>query len=465
MGRIYIHYLILIAYGLRLSGGNMTHEEKVLQIASQLKERRGNIAVKLEKGIVSHFVPNPYDKRDKLPKVNISSLCEVIEIDKENRTCICEPGVTFSDLVRETLKSGLIPYTVPELKGITVGGAVSGCSIESMSYKFGGFHDSALEYELITGRGDIITVSELNGKLLFDMVHGSYGTLGIISKAKFKLFPAKPYVQMTYKSFSEFKEFWDFLQTQMEKTDYEFIDAIIHGPEKMVVCLGKFKDSAPYVSRYDWLGIYYKSTAVKEQDYLSTYDYLFRYDTECHWLTKTVPLMETKPARLIAGKFVLGSTNLIKWSKRLKSVMKIKRRPEVVVDVFIPHTQFEEFFEWYKSDYQFYPLWIVPYRSPEVYPWIGSEYGKKMGSNIFIDCAVYGKVNNDPDIDYSELLEKKTVELGGIKTLISRNHFDEETFWKVYNRENYEKAKEQLDPDRLFGDLYEKFRPERYSQE
>ena len=42
-----------------------------------------------------------------------------------------------------------------------------------------------------------------------------------------------------------------------------------------------------------------------------TEDYLFRYDTECHWLTATVPPLEWKPVRRAVGRWFLGSRNLI----------------------------------------------------------------------------------------------------------------------------------------------------------
>lgn len=438
----------------------LNHAEKVDNVCGQIKALTATGRhIKLQKEAVSHLVPNPYDKSRKLPKVNIKPLNRIIKIDKEKMICIAEPGVTFVDLVKETMKHDLIPYTVPELKTITLGGAISGCSIESMSYRHGGFHDSCIEYEVITAKGDVIICSPEKNSDIFHMLHGSYGTLGIITKITFKLLSAKPYVKMSYIKFKNFEGFWSFLKERCGKSDYDFIDAIIHSRDNFVVCLGRMIDKAPYLNSYDWLKIFYKSTAEKKEDYLKLPDYLFRYDTECHWLTKTVPLMETRPARLLFGKFVLGSTNLIKWSKRLRHIMRLKKRPEVVVDVFIPHKKFGEFFDWYKNDYDFFPLWIVPYKAPELYPWIGAEHARGMDDTLFIDCAVYGKLNNDPDKDYSEILEKKTIELGGIKTLISRNHFDKETFWKVYNRNNYDNVKKRTDPDYLFNDLYKKFHP------
>jgi hypothetical protein len=128
-----------------------------------------------------------------------------------------------------------------------------------------------------------------------------------------------------------------------------------------------------------------------------------------------------------------------------------------VVDVFIPSRNFGEFLRWYAADYRFYPLWIVPYRIAEPYPWISPEHAARFQDTLFIDCAVYGKPNNHLTIDDSVVLEQKTYELDGIKTLISRNHHTREQFWRIYNRKNHDEAKARLDPKGIFPDLYEKF--------
>ena len=68
-----------------------------------------------------------------------------------------------------------------------------------MSYRYGGFHDTCSEYEVITATGDVLTCTPENDhKLIFQMVHGAFGTLGILSKLTFKLVPAKPYVHVWY---------------------------------------------------------------------------------------------------------------------------------------------------------------------------------------------------------------------------------------------------------------------------
>jgi FAD/FMN-containing dehydrogenase len=326
-----------------------------------------------------------------------------------------------------------------------------------MSFKYGGFHDGCLEYELVTGDGRIVTCSPEKDPLVFGMIHGSYGTLGILTKLVFRLVPAQPFVHLEYRTLKTAQAFHDEMLARCKAGDYDFIDGIVHGPDCWVLCLGKFASTAPYTSSYRWLDIFYQSTRERRDDWLTTEDYCFRYDTECHWLTKTMPPLEWRAIRFLIGKRVLGSTNLIKWSKLLAPLLGLKKRPDVVVDVFIPSKRCGEFYRWYERDFAFWPLWVVPYRIPEKYPWLSKEHAERMDDDLFIDCAVYGKVNDDPRVDHSQTLEEKTFELDGIKTLISRNHYTRERFWQIYHRENYDTVKQRLDPRSVFSNLYEKF--------
>ncbi len=446
---------------LRCDVNQRKHQEKVARVVEQVRRAaRSGRPAGLRKRAVSHFVPNPGSRAVKPGRIDLSSLDEILEIDVERRRCVAEPGVTFHELTSRTLARGLMPATVPELKTITVGGAVSGCSLESLSYRRGGFHESCLEYEVVTSDGEVLRCGRERHRDLFEMLHGSYGTLAPLTELTFELLPARPYVRLEHRSFRRLADFWEALQRHCDEgSDERFIDAIIHDPGHFVLCLGSLVDRAPYLSSYDGTEIYYKSTRERTEDYLTTQDYFFRYDTECHWLSRTVPPLEWAPVRRLLGPYVLGSTNLITWSKRLEPILsRVQRRPDVVVDVFVPDHRFEEFFEWYRRVFDFWPLWIVPYRAPDAsYPWISDEHAERMGSSFLIDCAIYGKRNTDPDTDLSERLERKVFELGGIKTLISRNHYDEATFWSVYSRPRYDAAKARLDPAGLFPDLYRKF--------
>src|SRR5262249_17090294 len=157
--------------------------------------------------------------------------------------------------------------------------------------------------------------------LAFGMIHASYGTLAILTRVVCKLVPAKPFVRVEYRTLATITAFEAEMRACMAAADFDFIDAIVHGPGRFVLCLGQFVHAAPRASSYRRMDIYYKSTARLGEDHLATLDYLFRYDTECHWLSRTVPPLEWKVVRALLGGVFLGSENLIRWSRRLAPIL------------------------------------------------------------------------------------------------------------------------------------------------
>lgn len=258
-----------------------THEQKVERITKFLKERKEITPVSFKKKSVSHQVPKANDKTYFDEKIDLSELNKIIDINTEKLMCVAEPGVTFVDLVHETLKYNLVPFTVPELKTITIGGAVAGASLESMSYKYGGFHDSCVEYEVVTATGEIlICTPENENKSVFQMVHGTFGTIGIISKLKFKLLPAKQFVKVVYEKYDNLEAYKKATFEHYQNKDVDFMDGIIHSPKEYILSVGNFVDTSPYTNRYDWMNIYYISTKKRKEDYLKTADYFLNMKRE-----------------------------------------------------------------------------------------------------------------------------------------------------------------------------------------
>ncbi|TFG61110.1 MAG: FAD-binding oxidoreductase [Spirochaetales bacterium] len=425
------------------------HEEKVSRIAAALQKHPAGVPLSLKKKAVSHEVPKPGDRRRFDVKIDISDLNDILQIDPENRICVAEPGVTFARAVRETMKYGLVPIIVPEFESITLGGAVAGCSIESMSYKYGGFHDTCLEYEVVTAKGEVLVCTPENERsLIFQMVHGTFGTVGIITRLTFRLLPAKKYVRVTYKKYGTLGEFKAAVWDQFERRDADFMDGIIHSPSEYALSLGTFVGEAPYVNRYRKLKVYYTTTNTRSEDYLKTEDYFFRYDQGVTNVGPKSPIV-----RFLAGWLLQSSLRL--WiAGKVKPWLKPEQIP-VIVDLFIPFHKADEFFAWYNDEIGYYPLWCVPYRHMRDYEWIASAFIEKLRDPLYLDLAIYG-MPKSKEKNYHRLIELALQNIGGIKTLISENFYGEEEFWTIWNRDNFRAAKAVTDPDNLLRDLYVK---------
>jgi len=429
---------------------NARHTEKVARVSEQLRRRKSTAPLSRQKRVVSHQVPKVHDKKHTDEKVNLIDFDEIIEIDPDRRICIAEPGVPFCKLVDRTLPMGFVPIVVPELKTITIGGAVAGCSIESMSFVYGGFHDTCLEYEIITAKGDVLTCTPDNEhSLIFQMMHGSFGTVGILSRLVFRLIPAKPFVHLRHEQHTSIDSYMASIWSHFERRDVDFMDGIIHSPSHLALCVGDFVDNAPYTNRYDWLKVYYQSTTKRREDYLKTPHYFYRYD---QGVTNVHP--KSFIGRLLLGKF-LGSSQILRLAEKLRWLMLSDDRPNVTVDTFIPFSRLKDFLEWYAKDFNHFPLWVVPYARLHDYEWLTDSFWAKLSDKLFIDIAIYG-MKQRGDTNYYRMMEEKLQELNGIKTLISYNYYKEDEFWQIFNHKNYDAVKAITDPDNIFRNLYEK---------
>src|SRR5690242_2095771 len=80
------------------------HDERVASIAATVRElAQSRAPVFIDKGGVHHVVPIPGDSRFAGKRIDISSLKQVLWIDREQRLAAAEPGVTFSEILDHTL--------------------------------------------------------------------------------------------------------------------------------------------------------------------------------------------------------------------------------------------------------------------------------------------------------------------------------------------------------------------------
>ncbi len=280
------------------------------------------------------------------------------------------------------------------------------------------------------------------------MLHGTFGTLGIITKLTFKLITAQPYVRVTYERYSTLDEYKAAIWRHYALQDIDFMDGIIHSTDLYVLSAGQFVDQAPYTNRYDWTKIYYLSTSKRNEDYLRTPDYLFRYNKG---VTNVHP--RSFLDRLLLGRFT-NANRALRFAKTFRKVIPATVLP-ITVDTFIPFAKIESFMDWYRQEINHFPLWCVPYRIPHLYEWISDELAEQFQDELVLDIAIYGMHRDHAEQCY-RTIEKELIELGTIKTLISTNLYTEEEFWKLWNKKNYDRVKQQTDPDNIFRGLFEK---------
>ena len=120
-----------------------THEAAVARLREAYAAWPPGIPVRLAKHTTNLFrFRDPGSKtstatRTAAAGLDVSAFDHVIEVDPATRTARVGGMTTYEDLVDATLRHGLMPFVVPQLKTITLGGAVTGLGIESTSLRSG----------------------------------------------------------------------------------------------------------------------------------------------------------------------------------------------------------------------------------------------------------------------------------------------------------------------------------------
>lgn len=125
--------------------------------------------------------------------MDMKRMNRLIEIDEVSRTITAEAGMIFQQLEWYANEKGYSCQHIPScLTCGTIGGALGHRGIGIMSTKYGKIDDQCISMEIVLPNGDIIHTlpvpKHAAGPDLNQIFIGSEGTLGVITKATFKLF-------------------------------------------------------------------------------------------------------------------------------------------------------------------------------------------------------------------------------------------------------------------------------------
>jgi len=126
--------------------------------------------------------------------LSLALMNKVLEIDDENLTITVEPGVLLMDLAKIAVENNMMYPPDPGEKSATIGGNVMTNAGGMRAVRYGVTRDYVRGMEVVLPNGRVI---ELGGKIaknssgysLKDLMIGSEGTLGIVTKLILKLIP------------------------------------------------------------------------------------------------------------------------------------------------------------------------------------------------------------------------------------------------------------------------------------
>ena len=402
--------------------------------------------------------------------LDVSAFRRVLQVDPAARTAVVGGMTTYEDLADATLRHGLMPLVVPQLKTITLGGAVTGLRIESTSLRNGMPHESVLAMDILTGDGRVVTATPGNEHAdLFRGFPNSYGTLGYALSLTIELEPVAPFVHLRHFPFRDPAAAMDAIAQIAVEGSYQghradFLDGTMFSLDETYLTLGAYSDVAPWQSDYTRGRIYYQSLRGPREDFLTIRDYLWRWDTDWFWCSRPFGVQNPVVRALWPRRYRRSDVyrRLVAFDRRygLSDTLTARRqlppREAVIQDVEIPVGRGAEFLRFFAADVGMSPVWLCPLRLRSETAW--PLYPLAPGE-VYVNFGFWGTVPLPPgrgDGYHNRLIEDEVAALGGHKGLYSTSFYTEEQFWASYNGPAYAALKRGYDPDGRLAGLYEK---------
>lgn len=453
------------------------HEAAVACLRSSYEAIPAGAPVRLAKHTTNLFRPRAATTA---PGLDVSGLTGVIEVDPATRTAQVQGMCTYEELVDATLPHGLIPLVVPQLRTITLGGAVTGLGIEATSFRSGLPHESVLEMDIFTGAGKVVTTRP--GEPLFDTFPNSYGSLGYATRLVIELEAVPEFVRLRHVRFDDAgllaKTIAEITTTrEYAGTRVDGLDGVAFAPGEYYLTLATWaaaeeldgldrRNLAPsdYHSGH---AIYYRSIQERETDLLTMYDYLWRWDTDWFWCSGAFGVQNPRVRRFWPERWRRSDVymRLIALDRRFDIADRLDRRAgrplreRVIQDIEVPVGNLPAFLEWFDAEVGMRPVWLCPLVSS------GSSTGERWPTyplepqETYVNVGFWGTVHVGPDAVHAprnRAIESKVHELGGHKSLYSEAFYDEEAFETLYDGANLAAVKQQYDPDDRLTSLYDK---------
>ena len=293
------------------------------------------------------------------PGLDVSGLANVVSVDPHGQTADVAGMCTYENLVAATLPFGLSPLVVPQLKTITLGGAVTGLGIESASFRNGLPHESVVDMDVLTGGGEVVTTSRSREPELFRAFPNSYGTLGYAVRLRIELEPVKPFVALRHIRFHSLSDLTATTATIVDAASHDgvrvdYLDGVVFSADESYLTLGTQTVAPGPVSDYTGNDIYYRSIqhpAGVKHDRLTIHDYLWRWDTDWFWCSRAFGAQNPAIRRWWPRRYRRSSfySKLIGYDQKFGIADRIEARhgrpplERVVQDVEVPLENTENF--------------------------------------------------------------------------------------------------------------------------
>ncbi|MGH3969950.1 MAG: FAD-binding protein, partial [Mycobacterium sp.] len=323
---------------------------------------------------------------------------------------------------------------------------------------------------ILTGAGELLTVSGQQHPDLYRAFPNSYGTLGYSTRLRIELEPVTPFVALRHVRFGSLAELVAAMDRivdtgGLDGVPVDYLDGVVFSADESYLCVGVRTTTPGPVSDYTGQQIYYQSirhdAGVKE-DRLTMHDYLWRWDTDWFWCSRSFGAQNARLRRWWPRRYRRSSAywKLVALDRRFGIADRIEKRnnrpprERVVQDVELPIGRTAEFLQWFLDAVPITPIWLCPLLLRDLDGW--PLYPIRPGPT-YVNVGFWSSVPaGATEGATNRLIEAQVGALDGHKSLYSDAYYTHDEFDELYGGETYKTVKKTYDPDSRLLDIYAK---------
>ncbi len=344
-----------------------THDQRVQRVREQVLARPAGQRLTIAKSHPGH-TPHDLGYKKGCHPVQVGELTEILSVDPRARTATVEGQVMLGDLCRRTLEAGLMPKVVPEFETFTISGLVNGLGIETSSHRHGVFPVSVSALEVVLGNGEVVEADRTRNADLLANLPGSYGTLGIVTRATLDLIEAKQFVRSRYRTFERRGDYVTAFGEAL--AHHEFVEGFVLGRRSFVLITGDYADASPGMETFQSMTYgnqwYYEHARRQArrgaEDQVPSYQYMFRHQRSLFWLVPLVAdlriFTHTRRGRAFLDREAEKKVRANGFRHSIP--LEIAERSVFNQDMGVRLSRLEEGIDYVEKNLQVYPLWNCP---------------------------------------------------------------------------------------------------------
>ena len=464
----------------------LSHEERVNRVQSHVKARLARPAEERRfmctarapwQNLSTRFA----DYKSNSDCIFVGDFNNILTLDEEALCVEVEPMVDVGQITQYLVPRGYMLATTLEIKEATLGGLAAAVGMTTASHKYGLLSETVVEYELITGEGDVIKVTKDNEHSeLYYAFPWSHGSLGLLLKLKLRIIPVKKFVKVTYTPIKSGLEDYcaKIKQVSLAEDAADFVEATCFSRQEAVVMTGTFSEEAGADGQVNHVSYWFKKwfyIHVREMlqddkgeriEYIPTYEYIFRHDRGIFWTLK-----DQFPEkygnnfffRLFFGWLCPPKVQFLKMPAT-PAIRKEMQAQRVYQDIVLPIDCMEEAITLGGNLFEIWPILVYPSRiydhgSPSKQGQFPQPAQCLSGKNyqMYFDCGIYGiPPSMECLVSRSRQIEDFTRKHRGVPFLYAALYSSREEFNEMLDLNLYEKVRKAYKADQHFPHLWDK---------